>query len=387
MTNERRPASFGSAASGRGARRSGGFGRGEGHPGTGVDGGIDRRSAPRGRARRGGGDRRAGRAVPFRLVRLKVDALGRIPAGVRRGRGGGENDGRGDPAGSGPSGRSRHPGEAPQGAEHLGGDRHLGRPDGTVDGREHQPQGSALTVGRAVPLTFVLATIGVLLVAYTFVRLCQQFHHAGSVYGFVGATLGPASGVVAGWSLMGTYGFYGVVTAMAAGIFGASFLDAINVWNNQPLWAGFLVGATLESSQSWPIWSCLRAGQRAGGYSWNWVDVVSTNSSSAPAPPSPVPAMPTPSSSVSATPSFPTTTSQFTQRPTTTAPTPPPPTLPVFSPTLTPPTSTQPLVQSVPTVSIAIGQPISYWLFLKHNSTSVISCQRNAKSRTSRGIA
>ena len=107
------------------------------------------------------------------------------------------------------------------------------------------PQGSALTVGRAVPLTFVLATIGVLLVAYTFVRLCQQFHHAGSVYGFVGATLGPRAGVVSGWSLMGTYGFYGVVTAMAAGIFGAAFLDDIGVWNNQPDWAGFLVGGIL----------------------------------------------------------------------------------------------------------------------------------------------
>ena len=104
------------------------------------------------------------------------------------------------------------------------------------------PQGSALTVGRAVPLTFVLATIGVLLVAYTFVRLCQQFHHAGSVYGFVGATLGPRAGVVSGWSLMGTYVFYGVVTSMAAGIFGAAFLDDIGVWNNQPDWAGFLIG-------------------------------------------------------------------------------------------------------------------------------------------------
>jgi len=104
------------------------------------------------------------------------------------------------------------------------------------------PQGSALTVGRAVPLTFVLATAGVLLVAYTFLRLCQQFNHAGSVYGFVGATLGARSGVVAGWSLMGTYGFYGCVTSMAAGIFGAAFLDAIGIWNNPPDWAGFLIG-------------------------------------------------------------------------------------------------------------------------------------------------
>ena len=57
------------------------------------------------------------------------------------------------------------------------------------------PQGAATTVGRAVPLAFVLATIGVLLVAYTFVRLCQQFHHAGSVYGFVAPSWGrgPAS--------------------------------------------------------------------------------------------------------------------------------------------------------------------------------------------------
>ena len=51
------------------------------------------------------------------------------------------------------------------------------------------PQGTAGTVGRAVPLAFALATIGVLLIAYTFVRLSQRFHHAGSVYGFVGESL------------------------------------------------------------------------------------------------------------------------------------------------------------------------------------------------------
>src|SRR3954471_15466689 len=81
------------------------------------------------------------------------------------------------------------------------------------------PQATAGSVGRAVPLAFALATAGVLLVAYTFVRLCQRFQHAGSVYGFVGATLGPRTGLVAGWALLGTYLLYGVVTAMAAGIF------------------------------------------------------------------------------------------------------------------------------------------------------------------------
>src|SRR5215210_2073371 len=101
------------------------------------------------------------------------------------------------------------------------------------------PQGTASTIGRAVPLAFALATIGVLLIAWTFVRLTQRFNHAGSVYGFVGASLGPRAGVVSGWALMGTYTFYGVVTATAAGIFGADFLDGLGVWTNQPAWAPF----------------------------------------------------------------------------------------------------------------------------------------------------
>ena len=69
------------------------------------------------------------------------------------------------------------------------------------------PQGTASYDGRAVPLAFTIAFVGVLLVAYTFVRLTQRFHHSGSVYGFVGATLGPRAGVISGWALTGTYTF------------------------------------------------------------------------------------------------------------------------------------------------------------------------------------
>ncbi len=91
------------------------------------------------------------------------------------------------------------------------------------------PQGTSLQIGRAVPLAFFIATIGVLLVAYGFVRLTQQFHHAGSVYGFVGVTLGARAGVFSGIALMGTYVFYACVTSMAAGIFGADFLQTLGV--------------------------------------------------------------------------------------------------------------------------------------------------------------
>ena len=107
------------------------------------------------------------------------------------------------------------------------------------------PQASATTAGRAVPLTFLIAAVGVLLVAYSFVRLCQYFHHSGSVYAFVGATLGPRTGVVAGWGLLGTYTFYAVVTASAAGIFGTAFLQEVGIWHNPPSWAPFILLAVV----------------------------------------------------------------------------------------------------------------------------------------------
>jgi amino acid transporter len=103
------------------------------------------------------------------------------------------------------------------------------------------PQGSAAYAGRAVPLTFLIAAVGVLLVAYSFVRLTQYFHHAGSAYAFVGATLGARTGVVAGWGMLGTYTFYAVVTASAAGIFGTAFLQVVGIWPNPPTWAPFIL--------------------------------------------------------------------------------------------------------------------------------------------------
>src|SRR5579859_2216227 len=101
--------------------------------------------------------------------------------------------------------------------------------------------GGTVGAGRAVPLAFLIAAVGVLLVAYTFVRLCQYFKHSGSVYAFVGATLGPRTGVVAGWGLVGTYTFYAVTTAAAAGIFGTAFLQAVGIWPHPPTWAPFVL--------------------------------------------------------------------------------------------------------------------------------------------------
>ncbi len=103
------------------------------------------------------------------------------------------------------------------------------------------PQATAGIVGRAVPLAFVLALVTVLFVAHSFIRLTQHFNHAGSAYGFVGATLGPRAGVVAGWALSGTYVLFAAITAAAAGIFTATFLGDVGIWHDPPGWAPFAI--------------------------------------------------------------------------------------------------------------------------------------------------
>ena len=124
------------------------------------------------------------------------------------------------------------------------------------------PQGMVGLVGAAIPLTFAIATVGVLLVAYTFVRLTQKYHHSGSVYGFVGATLGPRAGVVAGWGLLGTYVFYGVVTATAASRFAIAFLDSTGIWKSPPDAFVLVLVAVALAGTFWLTVSPIRRGTR-----------------------------------------------------------------------------------------------------------------------------
>ncbi|WP_037369997.1 APC family permease [Amycolatopsis orientalis] len=105
------------------------------------------------------------------------------------------------------------------------------------------PQQTAAAAGRAVPLAFLLSAAGVLLVAYGFVQLCRYYQHAGSVYAFVGATLGPRAGVVSGIGLLGTYTFYAVVTSSATGVLGTAFLTQVGIWPHPPSWGPFVLTA------------------------------------------------------------------------------------------------------------------------------------------------
>ena len=84
---------------------------------------------------------------------------------------------------------------------------------------------AARALGRAAPLAFAVAALGVGLVAYGFIRLAGEFSHAGSVYAFVGNTLGPRPGFLAGWALLGTYLVFPPVSIMGVAIFGRAFLS------------------------------------------------------------------------------------------------------------------------------------------------------------------
>jgi amino acid transporter len=90
----------------------------------------------------------------------------------------------------------------------------------------------AQLVGQAVPLAFIFATVGVVFVSYAFIRLSQKFSHAGSVYAFSGATLGPRAGFFAGWALFGTYLAFTAASTAEVGLFGQAFFDGTGIWAN-----------------------------------------------------------------------------------------------------------------------------------------------------------
>jgi amino acid transporter len=90
--------------------------------------------------------------------------------------------------------------------------------------------GVAAVIGRAVPLAFIFATVGVIFVSYAFWRLSAHFSHAGSVYAFTGVTLGPRAGFVAGWALFGTYLAFTAASTAETGLFGVDFFKSSGIW-------------------------------------------------------------------------------------------------------------------------------------------------------------
>ncbi len=89
----------------------------------------------------------------------------------------------------------------------------------------------AALIGRAVPLAFIFATVGVLFVSYAFIRLSRYFSHAGSVFAFTGVTLGARAGFFSGWALLGTYLAFTCASTAEAGTFGVAFFQGTGIWH------------------------------------------------------------------------------------------------------------------------------------------------------------
>lgn len=95
-------------------------------------------------------------------------------------------------------------------------------------------QGIIASVGKALPMVFILGFVGVLFIAYGFIRLTAYYSHTGSAYGLVGVTIGPRSGFFSGFALFGAYLFSAVSALAAFGAFTNAFLAALTPRSSHP---------------------------------------------------------------------------------------------------------------------------------------------------------
>lgn len=95
-------------------------------------------------------------------------------------------------------------------------------------------QGLVPTVGKAVPLVFVIGLVGVSLVGYSFVRLTRHLNHSGSAYALVGVTVGPRAGFLAGFAMLGAYGGFCIGTLALTAAFTNSFLAELQRGSAHP---------------------------------------------------------------------------------------------------------------------------------------------------------
>jgi amino acid transporter len=106
--------------------------------------------------------------------------------------------------------------------------------------------GVAGNVGRAVPLAFLISAVLVFLVSWGFIRLSAHYSHAGSVYAFSGATLGPRAGFFSGWALLGTYLAFTVASTAEIGLFLAQFANGTGIWSGSEwIWIALVAAACI----------------------------------------------------------------------------------------------------------------------------------------------
>lgn len=83
--------------------------------------------------------------------------------------------------------------------------------------------------GTAAPLTFVIGTAAMALIALSFMAFSHRVAHAGSAYAYIAHTFGSRMGFVAGWTLLLTYLGFSTGFAALVGSFTCAALQGLGV--------------------------------------------------------------------------------------------------------------------------------------------------------------
>jgi amino acid transporter len=83
--------------------------------------------------------------------------------------------------------------------------------------------------GSAAPLTFLVGTAAMVLVALSFIAFTHRVSHAGSAYAYISHTFGNRAGFIAGWSLLLTYLGFATAQAALVGSFSAAALKGVGL--------------------------------------------------------------------------------------------------------------------------------------------------------------
>ena len=117
-------------------------------------------------------------------------------------------------------------------------------------------QGLIGTVGKSIPLVFLIGLVGVSLVGYSFVRLTRHLNHAGSSYGLVGGTIGPRAGFFAGFAMLGAYWMFSIGTLALTAAFTNAFIAELQPDSENPYQPPWLAIVAI-----WAVISFLLAGR------------------------------------------------------------------------------------------------------------------------------
>src|ERR1700722_17768363 len=78
-------------------------------------------------------------------------------------------------------------------------------------------------------LSYLIGTLGVVIVAASVGVLASRHPEAGSYFVYIGRSFGPLTGALAGWSMISAYMFTAVAGALSFGIFLGAFLSAFGI--------------------------------------------------------------------------------------------------------------------------------------------------------------